>query len=205
MSTEPYDTHRLRARAVARLTVPSAAPQALPAPGDPSAALAVIHELACSPATAPDALALLHELQVHQVELDLQEEELRRSRQELELALHRQVQLYEHAPVGYFTVDGDGVLREVNRRGAAMLGFDSELLRGRPFDGFLTADSGRTLREMLKRVSHGATADCAELELHGMQSEIRSVRAHACLDPAGGGFLIALSEGAGSGRDAIGE
>ena len=104
-----------------------------------------------------------------------------------------------------FTVDGDGVLREVNRRGAAMLGFDSELLRGRPFDGFLTADSGRTLREMLKRVSHGATADCAELELHGMQSEIRSVRAHACLDPAGGGFLIALSEGAGSGHDAIGE
>jgi PAS domain-containing protein len=204
MSTESQDAERLRARAVARLSGPSAAPQTQPASDDASAALAVIHELACSASTAPDALALLHELQVHQVELDLQEEELRRSRQELELALHRQVQLYEHAPVGYFTVDGDGVLREVNRRGAAMLGFDSELLRGRPFDDFLTADGVRTLREMLRRVSRGAAADCTELQLHGAAQELRSVRAHACLDPAGGGFLIALTEAASS-RNAIGE
>ena len=51
------------------------------------AALGVLHEMALSPSTAADALALMHELQVHQVELDLQEEELRRSRAEVEAAL----------------------------------------------------------------------------------------------------------------------
>jgi len=192
-NSELSQVARLRARAVARLTGPAAVPQALPVPGDAAAALAVIHELASSPSTAPDALALLHEFQVHQVELDLQEEEIRRSRQELEIALHRQVQLYEHAPVSYFTVDGDGVLREVNRMGAALLGFDRESLRGRLFDGFLAADSGRTLREMLKRVALGADAQSVELQLQGAPAEQRAVRAHACLDPAGGGFLIALT------------
>jgi PAS domain S-box-containing protein len=192
-STEPQDVGRLRARAVARLAGPTDALQTLPARGDPSAALAVIHELACSPSTAPDALALLHELQVHQVELDLQDEELRRSRQELEIALHRQVQLYEHAPVGYFSVDGDGILREVNRRGEAMLGFGRELLRGRLFDGFLTPEAGRRWRELLKRATQDGTAECAELELQGVLGEPRAVRAHVGVDPAGGGYLIALA------------
>jgi hypothetical protein len=55
-----------------------------------SAAFQVLHDLASSPSTGAAALALLHELQVYQVELDLQDEELRRSRAELEAALTRQ-------------------------------------------------------------------------------------------------------------------
>jgi PAS domain-containing protein len=185
------DVDRLRARALARLNGRSAVPQTR---GDGSAALAVIHDLACSASTAPDALALLHELQVHQVELDLQEEELRRSMRELEIALHRQVQLFEHAPVGYFTVDRDGALRELNQTGAAMLGFDTELLRGRPFDRFLTAASARRLRAILGQVSESKSVQSAELELQGVHSAPRRVRANACLDPAGGGFLLAVTE-----------
>ena len=60
-----------------------------------SAAFQVLHDLASSPSTSAAALALLHELQVYQVELDLQDEELRRSRAELEATLIRQVQVYE--------------------------------------------------------------------------------------------------------------
>ena len=60
---------------------------------------------------------MLHELQVHQVEVDLQDEELRRSRLELETSLNRQVQLYDYAPVGYLTVDCKAVLREGRRFG----------------------------------------------------------------------------------------
>jgi len=75
---------KLRLRAASRL--PGAA-GAKGAAGGATDALAVLHELASSPATAADALALLHELQVHQIELQLQDEELRRSRAELESAL----------------------------------------------------------------------------------------------------------------------
>mgnify|MGYP006179376915 CR=1 FL=1 len=63
-----------------------------------SDAMAVLFKLASSPDTAVDAMALLHELQVHQVEVDMQHEELRRSRVELENDLIRQTDRFERAP-----------------------------------------------------------------------------------------------------------
>ncbi len=95
-----------------------------------AAAFRVLHELASSPSTSASALALLHELQVYQVELDLQEEELRRSRAELEATLIRQVQLYDFAPVGCFTVDPNTVLRELNLTAASMLDAERGQLLG---------------------------------------------------------------------------
>ncbi len=97
-SRNPNRRDALRSRAVAHL-------KGSEARLDGSPALRVLYDLASSPSTAPDALALLHELQVHQVEVDLQDEELRRSRAEMESSLNRQVQLYDYAPVGCFTLD----------------------------------------------------------------------------------------------------
>jgi hypothetical protein len=71
----------LRERAQKVLHTPSSS---LPKPKDATDAFRVLFELASSPDTAGDALALLHELQVHQVELDMQTEELMHSRAELE-------------------------------------------------------------------------------------------------------------------------
>jgi PAS domain S-box-containing protein len=160
---------------------------------DASAALGVLYELASSPSTAPDALALLHELQVHQVEVDLQDEELRRSRVELEASLNRQVQLYDYAPVGYLTVDCNAVLRELNRTGVILLGFERDFLRGRSLESFLTPEGVSTLRAMLGRVTEGAPAEFADLHLRAAQNgETRCMHASACLDPAGGGFLIGM-------------
>jgi hypothetical protein len=95
MSTKPIAPEQLsnlRHRATSRL---SAGAGATRAPVSASNALAVLHDLASSPETAADALALLHELQVHQVELDLQADELRESRAGLETALRRQTDLYD--------------------------------------------------------------------------------------------------------------
>lgn len=194
MTTTDNKRHRLatlRSRAVAHLTELSGQSRA---PVDTSAALGVLYELASSPATAPRALALLHELQVHQVEVDLQDEELRQSRLELETALNRQVQLYDYAPVGCFAVDSGAVLRELNLTGASLLGFERDVLRGRLLDSFLTPDSVQTLHEMLGRMTLGAPAECADLQLRGQDGATRRVHASARLDPAGGGFLIAVSE-----------
>jgi PAS domain-containing protein len=186
----------LRARAVAQLKGPDAQG---PMQADPAAALGVLYKLASSPDTAPDALALLHELQVHQVEVALQDEELRQSRIELETMLDRQVQLYDHAPVGNLTLDSDAVLRELNRTGAALLGFERNFLRGRSFDGFLTPAGVSTLRAMLGRVTEGSPAEFADLHLRAAEDgQARCVHASACLDPAGGGFLIGLIGCAGT-------
>jgi PAS domain-containing protein len=186
ISRNPKRRDVLRSRAVAHL-------KGRDAQVDASTALGVLYQLASSPSTAPDALALLHELQVHQVEVDLQDEELRRSRAELETSLNRQVQLYDYAPVGYFTLDFNAVLRELNETGAAMLGLERDFLRGRSLDSFLTAEGASILRAMLGRLAEGAPTEFAHLALRSTpDEETRCMHASACLDPAGGGCLIGL-------------
>jgi PAS domain S-box-containing protein len=191
MSTSQHNWNRrddLRSRAVVHLNGPDARANA-----GASAALGVLYDLASSPTTAADALALLHELQVHQVEVDLQDEELRQARVELETALNRQVQLYDYAPVGYATVDGSAVLRELNRTTATLLGLERDALLGRSLESFLTPESASQLHAMLGRLSGGASAEFADLCLRTAQDgQTRRLHASACLDPAGGGFLIGL-------------
>ncbi len=181
-------TDTLRSRAVAHLRGPDAQ-----ACADPLAALRVLYEFASSPTTASKALALLHELQVHQVEVDLQEEELRRSRVELENALNRQIKLYDYAPVGHFVVDGNAALLELNRTGATLLGSEPDSLRGQSLEGFLTPEAVPSLRAMLARVAEGAATAFADLRLQSApDGDPRCVHASACRDPDGGGFLVGV-------------
>lgn len=103
-----------------------------------------------------DTRRLLHELQVHQVELELQNEELRQSRQALEASLEHYTDLYDFAQMGYFTLGASGVIREINLAGIALLGkFRSQVL-GRRFAAFLSQDSRAAFNDFLKRIRGGA-------------------------------------------------
>jgi PAS domain S-box-containing protein len=88
---------------------------------------------------------LLHELQVHQIELEMQNEELRRSREELELSRNKYAELYDFAPVGYFTLDAHGFIREVNLAGAQLLGIERLLLANKPFTSLIADAEGREI------------------------------------------------------------
>jgi len=72
------------------------------------------------PGTEDEPLRLHHELQVHQVELEMQNAELRQTRDDLEKALEEYTDLYDFAPVGYFTLDRKGDTRNVNLTGARL-------------------------------------------------------------------------------------
>ncbi len=159
---------------------------------DASAALGVLHELASSPSSAGAALTLLHELQVHQVELDLQNEELRHSRTELEATLARQVQLYDFAPVGYVTVDRSTALQELNLTAAGMLGSERDQLLWRTLDSFLEPDSARALHATFDRLIDGAPQEVLTLQLLTARGEPRNVHASVNRDPNGRHFLVAL-------------
>ena len=165
-----------------------------------SDALRVLFELASAPSTADDALALLHELQVHQVELELQDEELRSSRAELEAALSRQIELYDAAPVGCFSVDARLVLYELNLTGARVLGFEREALLGRALDGFFSPPDADRLHTLLARTKAGQPAESCALELLQLGAGPRTIQASAAIDPSGQGFLIAFSDIGGTGR-----
>lgn len=176
----------LRRRASSRLT---GVPSAQSAPFAASDALAVLHDLASSPDTAADALALLHELQVHQVELELQAEDLRESRAELESMLRRQIALYDHQPVGCFTIDPELGIEELNLHGASLLGVSRDEACGQRLDAFLSAADGRRLRKLLT----GAGTASAPLHLLPKGGTDRKVRAHVAADTGEQRFLLVLA------------
>lgn len=179
----------LRLRALQRLTGKNASHDVRL---NASAAFEVLYNLASSPSTGAAALALLHELQVYQVELDVQDEELRRSRAELEATLKRQVQLYDFAPVGNFTVDRVSVMQELNLAAASMLGSERDQLLGRPLDSFLAPQSARALHAMLTGVGNGTPTQVDSLRLSTRNGSAHHVHASVNRDPEGEHFLVAF-------------
>ncbi|MFH7326100.1 sigma-54 interaction domain-containing protein [Desulfurivibrio sp. C05AmB] len=116
--------------------------------------------------TEPEAQRLLHELTVHQIELEMQNAELRNTREELELSRNRYAELYDFAPVGYFTIDAGGLIREVNLAGAQLLGIERQRLVKMPFSDLL---SNAASREIFSRhrdaVSHNQGMQKCEIDL----------------------------------------
>lgn len=91
-------------------------------------------------AMTPTAIQeLIHELQVHQIELALQNEELRRAQVELSAAQDRYFNLYDQAPLGFLTVNDHGDILEANHTAATLLGTARGLLIGLPLSRFINA------------------------------------------------------------------
>ncbi len=112
------------------------------------------------PVSELDAVRMVHELQVHQTELEMQNEELISSRTALEAALGRFTDFYEFSPVGNFSIDRDGVLLRTNMAGARILGVDRIHLPGRYLDDFLERTSQAVFDTFLHRVFAGEIQTC---------------------------------------------
>jgi len=82
----------------------------------------------------------LHELHIHQIELELQNEELLRAQADLESARARYFDLYDLAPIGYFTISEKGLIQEANLTAARLLGIDKQLLVKKPFTKFIHSE-----------------------------------------------------------------
>lgn len=91
--------------------------------------------------TADEVRRLLFELQVHQIELEIQNEELLRAQVELASSRDRYTDLYDFAPVGYLTLSRHGAIEQANLTAAAMLGVERRMLKGRKFSDFVNRDS----------------------------------------------------------------
>ncbi|WP_077034694.1 PAS domain-containing protein [Pelomonas sp. KK5] len=188
--SSPADPIDLRSRATERLqgTGPD---NHHPSPAE---SLRILFELASSPASAPAALALLHELQVHQVELEMQSEEFRDSLAELEAVLARHLQLHDCAPAASLVVDAGGMLREVNGTGCRMLGAGREALLDMPLEGFLEPSGADALTILCHLLSDGAARACCQLALRTADGQALPVQASGTRHPSGDGYLLSLIE-----------
>jgi len=120
------------------------------------------------PVSPEDALRSLHELEVHRIELEMQNEELRQTQDELELSRNTYSELYDFAPVGYFTFDRRGLIREANLTAAQMLGTERQFLINQPFISFIADPVGKDLFAYhLKHVLQNTGIQRCEINLLG--------------------------------------
>ncbi len=151
-----HGRHGLRAKAEARLT------------RDPKVE-----------ASSQPSSALLHELQVHQIELEMQAEELRLDRIQLAKAHERIVDLYDFAPVGYLTLDAKGVITAANLTSTTFLGIERKDLLRRPFPGLMGQEDAdrwhRFTASLAQRESRHGTLDLLLHRADGTSFDARLV------------------------------
>jgi signal transduction histidine kinase len=112
-----------------------------------------------------DALRLLHSLQVHQIELELQNTELQEARNRMESLLGRYTDLYDFAPVGYFSINARGLILEVNLTGAALLGIERSKLINQRLQGFVDPPSRTLFLVFLKKIFASPVKQIGEIPL----------------------------------------
>jgi PAS domain S-box-containing protein len=113
--------------------------------------------LARSPERSPDlkgqtAEALIHELRVHQIELETQAEELRRAHLALEESRDKYLDLYEFAPLGYLTLNDKALLTDANLTAATLLGIERRKLLRAPFSKFMPEKDSDPWRQYFMNV-----------------------------------------------------
>ena len=130
---------------------------------------------------------ILHDLQVYQIELELQNRELREAQSALEASRNRYADLYDFAPIAYFTFDPVGRVLEVNLTGATLIGREREQLIGAPFTALVDLADHTVFRTHLRRCADARVPVVTELALttrRGVALQLRAVSSPVA-DPAG--------------------
>jgi two-component system cell cycle sensor histidine kinase/response regulator CckA len=152
------------------------------APKDPSALRRRAEKLLSAHLSEPAALSpeevqrLVHELEVHQIELEMQNSQLREAQEQLEASRDRYADLYDFAPLGYVSLDSGGSIRESNLTAAAMLGTERAGLIGKTLVRWVAEMDREVLRDHLRRCGSGEEEVNSDLSL--VASGDRAVRVH---------------------------
>jgi PAS domain S-box-containing protein len=136
-----------------------------------------------------EAQRVLHELRVHQIELEMQNEELRAIRERLELSQARYFDLYALAPVGYLTLSEPGVILEANLTAAVLLGVDRVGLPGKPLSAFIVKDDQDNYYHLMTRLKTGQPQTC-ELRLKKRDNPPFWARLEAAAAPDESGPIV---------------
>ena len=135
-----------------------------------------LRQLALKSDNDRDRLSLMHEIQVYQEELVVQNEELTRAQATLEETRDRFIELYDFAPSGYLALGSNGMIRQINLTGAALLGKPRHVIEGMPLLGFVANADRPRLLDFLRRCRNATDSNLsAELTIQAA-SGLRNVQ-----------------------------
>lgn len=135
---------------------------------------------------------VLHELRVHQVELEMQVDELRRTEAALEKMKHRYMSLYDDAPVGYVTLDGFNLITQANHMAERILGAPRMALRTRRFSSFLEEASRSTFTTVSNDARHRDARQAFDAQLPSADGFERWVKVDCAAEPGAGELRLTL-------------
>ncbi len=112
-----------------------------------------------------EILKLVHELEVHQIELELQNEELQLAKSAQEDAFEKYIELYDFAPSGYVTISDSGLIEKINLTGSNMLGTDRSTLINKRFDLFISSETKQTFNFFFDKIFKSGLKKTCEVTL----------------------------------------
>lgn len=119
---------------------------------------------------------LVHLLQVHQIELEHQNEELRIAHAELEVSRNKYVNLFDFSPIPYFTLDPDGIIREVNLSASKMFEIDRKKLIGKHFITFILSDERDIFHSFINTVFKSPVKQSCKLNVMNKNKQLFHVQ-----------------------------
>lgn len=120
--------------------------------------------------------AVLHELQVHQIELEQQNRELQLVQAELEASRNRYAELYDQAPIGYVTLTAHGLIKEINLTACVMLGAERQRVLQKPFRKFLAPNDSKAFFKHLSDAIKSQCRQSLETQIRQASGEIFEAR-----------------------------
>jgi two-component system CheB/CheR fusion protein len=135
---------------------------------------------------------LLHHLAVHEIELEIQNEELMAARLETEAGLARYTELFDFAPIGYVTLGSDGKIRELNHAAARLLGSNRRHLVGQVLSQRVVVQDLPTLDALFTGARSAEGSPAHEVRIRQPDGQVLDVRLTAAVPESGSYFLMAL-------------
>ncbi len=141
-----------------------------------------------------DLRKLLHEIEVHQIELELQNDELIAAREEAQLLKEKYIELYDFAPIGYFTLSKKGDIIGLNLQGAKLLGKHRKHLINSSFTLFVSRPARPAYLKMLEKVVSNSTKESCEVILDIDNKELSYLLLSCTYSEKGDNYLLTATD-----------
>ena len=145
-----------------------------------------------------DVRNLVHEFDTYQIELELQNEDLRKSQEDLETSRQKYSDLYDFAPVGYLTISDKGLIVEANLTAADMLGVARSFLLKHPFSAFIVHDDQDSYYRYRQNLLDSKERQSCELRIQKKDNSVLEVQLESAIsqniDGDLGQFRVCLTE-----------